>query len=118
MKKDNMYYAYLWTLVSTLNTALYCLMEMLCYHPNDRVGRKLMNLRLLIKNFLKGTQKGMDKETKEEMDRLTHENVAAMAETIALIAALDEKDIDPFCKRVNDMIVEITKDKIAAKNKQ
>ena len=109
--KDKMYFAYLWTLITTLNTALYCLRELAAYHVKDRMSRRLLTLRVGIKNFLKGAKSVMSKEVAEEMERLSHENVAAMAETVALISALDEADIDPFCKRINDMIVEITKAK-------
>ena len=56
-----------------------------------------------IQRFLKIGQRQATAQQKKILDNLSHENAAAMAETLAIVAHLPPSKIDWFCDRVNSM---------------
>ena len=51
--------------------------------------------------FLNRGQRHASQKDKELLSDLSHENVAAIAETVAIISAIPPDSIDWFCDRVN-----------------
>lgn len=94
--------AELWTLIVCLNTVRYCIRQMSkSTNKNSHTGKIMKQLFLWSGKFLNMGQRHASKEDKELLSNLSHENVAAIAETVAIISAIPPDSIDWFCDRVN-----------------
>ena len=67
------------------------------------MARKLKDLNKSIQVFLKHGQRHATESERELLDDLSHESVAAIAGTVAIISHLPPSKIDWFCDRVNSM---------------
>ncbi len=96
--------AHLWTLIACLQTARHCMRELAPSVPKkSHMARKLKDLNKSVQMFLRHGQRHATESERELLNDLSHENAAAMAETLAIVAHLPPSKIDWFCDRVSAM---------------
>ena len=96
--------AHLWTLICCLQTSRYCMRELSPTVPkNTHMARKMKELYKAIHIFLKHGQRHASASERELLESLSHDSVAAIAETVAILSHLPPSKIDWFCDRVNSM---------------
>lgn len=96
--------ANLWTLIACLQTARHCMREIAPTVPKrTHMARKIKDLNKSIQVFLKHGQRHATESERELLDDLSHDSVAAIAETVAIISHLPPSKVDWFCDRVSAM---------------
>ena len=97
-----------WVLVCSLYTALYGVRECKGYHhPQSDAVKRLRRVFVPISTYLKQATKDLDPKEREKFEDLSHNNVGAIAEALVLMTALNSEEIDPFCKRIEEVAKEI-----------
>jgi len=96
--------ANLWTLICCFQTARYCMSQIGGIAKKGSIMRDVIKrINKDIQRFLKIGQRQATSQQKKILDNLSHENAAAMAETLAIVAHLPPSKIDWFCDRVSAM---------------
>ena len=96
--------ANLWTLICCFQTARFCMSQIGGIAKKGSIMRDVIKrINKDIQRFLKIGQRQATAKQKKLLDKISHENAAAMAETLAIISHLPPSKIDWFCDRVNSM---------------
>ena len=92
----------LWTLIVSLNLVRYCCREIAPKtHKNTLSAKYYKELYKLSGKYLnRGTRQATEQE-KKDLEDLTHENVAIMAETMGILTHIPPENIDWLCDKIN-----------------
>ncbi len=93
-----------WLLITALNTAKYAIVELEPSGMKFQHKQQFTMLQNAIHGFLSNIQKKTSKEDKELLDSMSFENVAALAETFAMISQIPEPQIEWFLNETNKLV--------------
>lgn len=110
MNQDNKRLADIWLLISTLNTARYAITEINPDTMHSHTKMQFKNLKTNIENFLISAQSKMQTKDRQRLANINFENVAIMAETIALLAHVPINKQEEFLDGVNKLVFQIIED--------
>lgn len=93
-----------WLLVTALNAAQFAIVELEPSKMKFQHKHQFTMLQNAIHGFLTNIQKNASKEDKELLDSQSFENVAALAETFAMISQIPEPQIEWFLNEANKLV--------------
>ena len=114
MDSQNKRLADLWLLISALNTVRYAIVEIDPNTMQSHTKMQFKNLKLNIENFLIAAQTKMQTKERQNLAAMNFENVAIIAETMALLAHVPINKQEEFLTKVNELVFEVIKDAVAA----
>lgn len=114
MDSQNKRLADLWLLISALNTVRYAIVEIDPNTMQSHTKMQFKNLKLNIENFLIAAQTKMQTRERQNLAAMNFENVAIIAETMALLAHVPINKQEEFLTKVNELVFEVIKDAVAA----
>ena len=114
MDSQNKRLADLWLLISALNTVRYAIVEIDPNTMQSHTKMQFKNLKLNIENFLIAAQTKMQTRERQNLAAMNFENVAVMAETMALLAHVPINKQEEFLSKVNELVFEVIKDAVTA----
>jgi hypothetical protein len=114
MDSQNKRLADLWLLISALNTVRYAIVEIDPNTMQSHTKMQFKNLKLNIENFLIAAQTKMQTRERQNLAAMNFENVAIIAETMALLAHVPINKQEEFLSKVNELVFEVIKDAVAA----
>jgi hypothetical protein len=93
-----------WLLITALNAAKFAIVEL---NPSEMKGdskHQFLFLRNAIVGFFTTMQKRSSQADKELLSAMSFENVAAMTETMSMIAQIPEPQIEWFLSQANLLV--------------
>lgn len=114
MDSQNKRLADLWLLISALNTVRYAIVEIDPNTMQSHTKMQFKNLKLNIENFLIAAQTKMQTRERQNLAAMNFENVAIIAETMALLAHVPINKQEEFLTKVNELVFEVIKDAVTA----
>ena len=114
MDPQNKRLADLWLLISALNTVRYAIVEIDPNTMQSHTKMQFKNLKLNIENFLIAAQTKMQTRERQNLAAMNFENVAIIAETMALLAHVPINKQEEFLSKVNELVFEVIKDAVTA----
>lgn len=102
-EKVNEMTAKIWMLIGSLNTSLFAIAQMEPRKMNHMMKKRHNDLRAAIKLFLNSFEKAFEPKEREFLNSVSFENVASIAEVIAMAAQVPVSELDWYldeCKRL------------------
>ena len=112
---DNRKAAQYWLLVTSLNAAKFAIAELEPRQMKFSQKHHFLSLHNAIISFLNSIQRNASKDDKELLDKMSFENVGAMAETMSMIAQIPEKQIEWFLNECNKLVFSAVNKELAKK---